>query len=95
MQIVLLNFVTAHCSYNCNLQILSRYIFFIVCIIKYYFQGKGFPDIITRLFVKQLSSKLNIPILALVDGNPFGMEIMCVYRFGSCVRIIKNNYLSI
>jgi meiotic recombination protein SPO11 len=36
--------------------------------------------------VKQLSRKLNIPILALVDANPFGIEIMCVYRFGSNVR---------
>lgn len=50
------------------------------------FQGKGFPDINTRLFVKQLSCKLNIPMLALVDANPFGIEIMCVYRFGSNVR---------
>lgn len=52
------------------------------------FQGKGYPDINTRLFVKQVSRKLNIPILALVDANPYGIEIMCVYRFGSSVRNI-------
>lgn len=36
--------------------------------------------------MKQLSNKLSIPILVVVDANPFGIEIMCVYRFGSNVR---------
>lgn len=61
----------------------------------FFFQGKGYPDINTRLFVKQLSCKLKIQILALVDANPFGIEIMCVYRYGSNVRnyfIIKYNH---
>ncbi|XP_025203511.1 meiotic recombination protein SPO11 [Melanaphis sacchari] len=57
--------------------------------------GKGFPDINTRLFVKQLSCKLNIPILALVDANPFGIEIMCVYRFGSSSMIHQNEMLCV
>lgn len=44
--------------------------------------------------MKQLSIKLmNVPILALMDANPFGIEIMCVYRFGSNVRILR--YISI
>lgn len=38
--------------------------------------------------MKQISHKFNIPILALVDANPYGIEIMCVYRFGSSVRNI-------
>lgn len=43
--------------------------------------------------MKQLSCKLNIPILVLVDANPFGIEIMCVYRFGSNVRNKEQPYL--
>lgn len=61
-----------------------------------FFQGKGYPDINTRLFVKQLSCKLKIQILTLVDANPFGIEIMCIYRYGSNVRnylIIKCNII--
>jgi len=58
-----------------------------------HFQGKGFPDINTRLFVKKLSCTLNIPILALVDANPFGIEIMCVYRFGSNVISFIHKYM--
>ncbi|XP_026820261.1 meiotic recombination protein SPO11 [Rhopalosiphum maidis] len=57
--------------------------------------GKGFPDINTRLFVKQLSCKLNLPILALVDANPFGIEIMCVYRFGSNSMVHQNEMLCV
>jgi meiotic recombination protein SPO11 len=45
--------------------------------------GKGFPDLNTRLLVKRLWEKLQIPVLALVDADPHGVEIMCVYRFGS------------
>ena len=45
--------------------------------------GKGFPDLNTRLLVKRLWEKLEIPVLALVDADPHGVEIMCVYRFGS------------
>ncbi|CAB4043462.1 meiotic recombination SPO11 isoform X1 [Paramuricea clavata] len=45
--------------------------------------GKGFPDLNTRLLVKRLWENLEIPVLALVDADPHGVEIMCVYRFGS------------
>ncbi|XP_014238330.1 meiotic recombination protein SPO11-1 [Trichogramma pretiosum] len=45
--------------------------------------GKGYPDIPTRMFVSLLSSKLKLPVYALVDANPYGFEIMCVYRFGT------------
>ncbi|CAB0034538.1 unnamed protein product [Trichogramma brassicae] len=43
--------------------------------------GKGYPDIPTRMFVSLLSSKLKLPVYALVDANPYGFEIMCVYRY--------------
>ncbi|VVC34577.1 Meiotic recombination, Spo11,Topoisomerase 6 subunit A/Spo11, TOPRIM domain,Spo11/DNA topoisomerase VI [Cinara cedri] len=57
--------------------------------------GKGYPDINTRLFVKKLSCKLKIQVLALVDANPFGIEIMCVYKYGSNTMIQQNEMLSV
>jgi len=36
------------------------------------FQGKGFPDVNTRMMVRCLWSTLQIPILALVDADPHG-----------------------
>ena len=48
--------------------------------------AKGQPDVATRLFVKKLSD-FDIPILALVDADPYGLEIMSVYTTGSMVRV--------
>ncbi|RZF41117.1 hypothetical protein LSTR_LSTR002749 [Laodelphax striatellus] len=45
--------------------------------------GRGFPDLNTRHMLKMLWVKLEIPVLALVDCDPHGIEIMLVYRFGS------------
>ncbi|KAJ7387731.1 endodeoxyribonuclease [Desmophyllum pertusum] len=45
--------------------------------------GKGFPDVSTRMMVRQLWCTLQIPILALVDADPHGIEILSVYKFGS------------
>ena len=45
--------------------------------------GKGYPDLPTRRVVCLLWRLLRVPILALVDGDPHGFEIMCTYRFGS------------
>ncbi|KAJ8668161.1 hypothetical protein QAD02_009824 [Eretmocerus hayati] len=45
--------------------------------------GKGYPDIATRMLVNLLSEKAQLPVYALVDHNPHGFEIMCVYRFGT------------
>ncbi|KOC62684.1 Meiotic recombination protein SPO11 [Habropoda laboriosa] len=45
--------------------------------------GKGYPDVATRMLVKLLSEKLELPLYAIVDADPFGVDIMCVYRFGS------------
>ncbi|XP_020605537.1 meiotic recombination protein SPO11-like [Orbicella faveolata] len=45
--------------------------------------GKGFPDVNTRMMVRCLWSTLQIPILALVDADPHGIEILSVYKFGS------------
>jgi len=56
--------------------------------------GKGFPDINTRMLVRKLWQELHIPILALVDADPHGIEIMCVYRFGSKALSHEASYLT-
>uniref|UniRef100_T1J6U8 DNA topoisomerase (ATP-hydrolyzing) n=1 Tax=Strigamia maritima TaxID=126957 RepID=T1J6U8_STRMM len=59
--------------------------------------GKGFPDLNTRQLVAKIWIDLKLPILVLVDGDPYGIEIMCVYRFGSaslqheCHRLIPSH----
>ncbi|OCH93112.1 DNA topoisomerase IV alpha subunit [Obba rivulosa] len=47
--------------------------------------GKGYPDVATRELVKTLSDNLppSIPILCLVDGDAFGIDILSVYKRGS------------
>ncbi|XP_078051345.1 meiotic W68 [Augochlora pura] len=45
--------------------------------------GKGYPDVATRMLVKLLAERMALPVYALVDADPFGVDIMCVYRFGS------------
>ncbi|KAF8232202.1 DNA topoisomerase IV, alpha subunit [Tricholoma matsutake] len=47
--------------------------------------GKGYPDIATRHLVKTLSDALPLsaPVLALVDGDPYGIDILSVYKYGS------------
>lgn len=38
--------------------------------------AKGQPDVATRLFLRKLRSALNIPVLALVDSDPYGLKIL-------------------
>uniref|UniRef100_A0A3B1JUH8 DNA topoisomerase (ATP-hydrolyzing) n=1 Tax=Astyanax mexicanus TaxID=7994 RepID=A0A3B1JUH8_ASTMX len=45
--------------------------------------GKGMPDVNSRLMVRKLWDTLHIPVFALVDADPHGIEIMCVYKYGS------------
>eukprot|EP00112_Aurelia_sp_Birch-Aquarium-sp1_P009763 Seg212.6 transcript_id=Seg212.6/GoldUCD/mRNA.D3Y31 product="Meiotic recombination protein SPO11" protein_id=Seg212.6/GoldUCD/D3Y31 len=45
--------------------------------------AKGFPDVNTRIFLRKIWENLKIPILALMDSDPYGIEIMYVYRYGS------------
>ncbi|KAI5890426.1 DNA topoisomerase IV, alpha subunit [Schizophyllum commune H4-8] len=47
-------------------------------------QGKGYPDLATRHLVKTLSDCLqDVPILALVDADAYGLDILSVYKYGS------------
>ncbi|XP_073679470.1 meiotic recombination protein SPO11 [Garra rufa] len=45
--------------------------------------GKGVPDINSRLMVRKLWDTLHVPVFALVDADPHGIEIMCIYKYGS------------
>ncbi|TNN45313.1 Meiotic recombination protein SPO11 [Liparis tanakae] len=45
--------------------------------------GKGVPDLNSRLMVRKLWDALHVPVFALVDADPHGIEIMCIYKYGS------------
>ncbi|KAF8577304.1 DNA topoisomerase IV, alpha subunit, partial [Ramaria rubella] len=47
--------------------------------------GKGYPDLATRQLVSYLSNTLgtSVPLLALVDADAYGLDILSVYKFGS------------
>uniref|UniRef100_A0A7S3LSR4 DNA topoisomerase (ATP-hydrolyzing) n=1 Tax=Aplanochytrium stocchinoi TaxID=215587 RepID=A0A7S3LSR4_9STRA len=45
--------------------------------------AKGQPDVATRMFLKRLREELKIPVLGLVDSDPYGLKILSVYMSGS------------
>jgi meiotic recombination protein SPO11 len=45
--------------------------------------AKGQPDVATRMFLSRLTKELHIPILGLVDSDPYGLKILSVYMSGS------------
>lgn len=40
--------------------------------------AKGQPDVASRLFLRKLRDELKIPVLALVDSDPYGLKILSV-----------------
>ena len=38
--------------------------------------AKGQPDVATRLFLRKLKMQLKLPVLALVDSDPYGLKIL-------------------
>jgi hypothetical protein len=38
--------------------------------------AKGQPDVATRLFLRKLRMTLKLPVLALVDSDPYGLKIL-------------------
>ena len=55
--------------------------------------GKGYPDYITKIFIKKLSNQLNnVPFIYFGDHDPHGFEIYLNYVFGStqsCKEILS------
>lgn len=45
--------------------------------------AKGQPDVATRMFLSRVTSELKIPVLGLVDSDPYGLKILSVYMSGS------------
>ncbi|OJI88258.1 hypothetical protein ASPTUDRAFT_160569 [Aspergillus tubingensis CBS 134.48] len=63
-------------------------------------QGKGYPDLNTRAFVRKLfdhSRQLTKrpQFYALVDGDPDGMAIMATYKYGSVAFTHENRNLNV
>ena len=56
--------------------------------------GKGQPDVATRLFLRKITDYLKIPILALVDSDPYGLKILSVYCSGSKNMSYDSNHLT-
>eukprot|EP00891_Asterochloris_glomerata_P001864 jgi/Astpho2/1864/Aster-00389 len=50
--------------------------------------AKGQPDVATRLFLKKLKDTLRIPVLALVDSDPYGLKILSVYMKGKPTQLL-------
>ncbi|KAM4610596.1 meiotic recombination protein SPO11 [Polymixia lowei] len=57
--------------------------------------GKGVPDVNSRLMVRKLWDTLHVPILALVDADPHGIEIMCIYKYGSVAMSFEAHSLTV
>ncbi|KAM6977615.1 meiotic recombination protein SPO11 [Aplochiton taeniatus] len=57
--------------------------------------GKGIPDVNSRLMVRKLWDTLHIPIFALVDADPYGIEIMCIYKYGSVSMSFEAHNLTV
>ncbi|XP_051516541.1 meiotic recombination protein SPO11 [Myxocyprinus asiaticus] len=57
--------------------------------------GKGMPDVNSRLMVRKLWDTLHIPVFALVDADPHGIEIMCIYKYGSVSMAFEAHSLTV
>ena len=56
--------------------------------------GKGYPDYITKIFIKKLSNQLNnVPFIYFGDHDPHGFEIYLNYVFGSTQSCKENGYM--
>ncbi|KAI1372750.1 DNA topoisomerase IV, alpha subunit [Hypoxylon crocopeplum] len=55
-------------------------------------QGKGYPDLLTRQFLNLLHSAFpQLPVYALVDFDPSGINIMLTYKHGSLALSHEQN----
>ncbi|XP_050139955.1 meiotic recombination protein SPO11-1-like isoform X2 [Malus sylvestris] len=58
-------------------------------------QGRGYPDIPTRRFLGLLVDTLHLPIYCLVDCDPYGFDILSMYRFGSMQMVYDAKFLRV
>ncbi|NHJ85099.1 MAG: hypothetical protein FK734_06530 [Asgard group archaeon] len=45
--------------------------------------GSGQPNVATRIFLRRMSQELDLPIFAIMDSDPYGLDILRVYGLGS------------
>ncbi|XP_066480806.1 meiotic recombination protein SPO11 [Tiliqua scincoides] len=57
--------------------------------------GKGVPDVNTRLLVRKLWDTCHVPIFTLMDADPHGIEIMCIYKYGSMSMSFEAHRLTV
>ena len=57
--------------------------------------AKGQPDMATRQFLKKINDDLQLPILAIMDADPYGFEIMRVYSVGSKALSFESTHLAV
>ncbi|XP_309793.5 meiotic recombination protein SPO11 [Anopheles gambiae] len=57
--------------------------------------AKGYPDVSTRLLLKKISDWTHVPIYGLMDADPHGIEIFCVYKFGSLAMVHQQRSLAV
>ncbi|XP_032304440.1 meiotic recombination protein SPO11 isoform X3 [Coturnix japonica] len=57
--------------------------------------GRGVPDLNTRLLVRKLWDTFQIPVFTLVDADPHGVEIMCIYKYGSVSMSFEAHQLTV
>ncbi|XP_053674916.1 meiotic recombination protein W68 [Anopheles nili] len=57
--------------------------------------GKGYPDISTRLLLKKIADFSKAPIFGLMDADPHGIEIFCVYKYGALAMAHRQQSLAI
>ena len=53
--------------------------------------AKGQPDVGTRLFLKKVSEELDIPVLALMDSDPYGLKILSVSRTTTTMSALRSS----
>ncbi|KAG0577631.1 hypothetical protein KC19_5G168500 [Ceratodon purpureus] len=57
--------------------------------------GKGYPDVATRSFLRRLVDELHLPVYGLMDGDPYGLDILSIYRFGSLTMAYDAEVLAV
>ncbi|CAI9787784.1 unnamed protein product [Fraxinus pennsylvanica] len=57
--------------------------------------GRGYPDVPTRRFLRLLIETLHLTAYCLVDCDPYGIDILSTYRFGSMQMAYDAKFLRI
>ncbi|XP_020225124.1 meiotic recombination protein SPO11-1 isoform X1 [Cajanus cajan] len=66
-----------------------------LCLNSIFIQGRGYPDIPTRRFLRLLVDNLRLPVYCLVDCDPYGFDILTTYRFGSMQMAYDTKHLRV